>query len=60
MWQRRHSRPDYKRKRIIAMIEQKSLDRVWLLPERSFSHGTNENHCNRGVNCGDRLFDLRL
>jgi hypothetical protein len=29
MWLRRHSRPDYQPERLIAMIEQKSLDRVW-------------------------------
>jgi hypothetical protein len=60
VWPRRHSRPDYKPKQIIAMIEQKLLDRTWQLPERSFSHATNESHCDRGVGSGDCLFDFRL
>jgi hypothetical protein len=60
MWQRCHSLPDYKRKQIIAMIEQNSLDTVQSLPEGSFSHGSKENHCDYCVCRGDRLFDPHL
>jgi hypothetical protein len=36
MWPRRHSRPDFQPEQIVAMIAQKSLDRVLGLPERRF------------------------